>query len=971
MIHNLTTTPHAVGSPASQAERDRLTQILDEYLVGLERGDPVEPDELLARHPDVADRLRGYLSGLALFHKAAAMGPPPSPPMIGGLPQAGTELGDFRLVRELGRGGMGVVYEAVQVSLGRRVAVKVLPFAAAVDEKQIVRFKNEAQAAAQIDHPHIVPVFAIGQERGTHYFAMQLIGGQSLADLLGELRDETDSSRAEGLSASTSRSAETRDHVLAVARIGVQAAQALDAAHEIGVVHRDVKPSNLLLDEKGKVWVTDFGVARCKASSGLTETGYVVGSMPYMSPEQARGQPALVDHRTDIYSLGVTLYELATLRHPCEGIPSAATADANARAQWRPPRCWNSAIPLDFENIVLKAMAEERDERYATARELADDLGRFLDGRPILARRPSVAARLEKWARRHKRSVAAAMGAAALSVLGIVTGLVIIAAERSEKDAAWRAASASHLRAETNYQRAEAKFRQAREVLDRFGSRVNQLLADQLPGAEGVRKELLAEMLPYYRDFAREAADDPALQADLALTYTKIGHLSDQLGSLAEAEQAYREARAILQRLVKAQPTQAGHQRSLALCRSNLGQVLQRRGAMSAAQGELEEARAIQQKLADGSPLSSEYRADLATTESNLGLLFSQMGDTQRAAQRYVAAIRIQESIRRSAPHDEEILRDLAGSYNNLSSLDLPARPDVARQWVERALALQRVLVREHPGQREYQSDLALSYNNLGAIHARLARWQDAELCYQDAIVIQQRLTSASPLVAVYRRDLAVTLNNLGMAQTSAGDLAEADVQFAKALALQKDLLEEHPQDASLHSALGGIYNNLGMVRQRKGQLDQAATAFQRAIAAQRTAYEQAPGVARFRESLSKHYYNYAAVLRELNRPAEAAAVALARRDLWTGDGDRLLRIAQELAETCRQLPAGHERQRFINETTATLEAAVKAGLKDRADGVANPFDVLSRDAPAAGLISHQLPSGLGTDAVHGRASTH
>ena len=274
MIHNLTTSCVA-GGPATGDERDRLAKILDEYLLGLERGEPVEPDELLARHPDVADRLRGYLSGLALFHQAISAGPPTRPhAVLGGAASSVPVLGDFRLVREIGRGGMGVVYEAVQISLGRRVAVKVLPFSVAIDEKQIARFKNEAQAAAQIDHPHIVPVFAIGQERGIHYFAMQLIGGQSLADLLDELRGDARLAAAAGNRAGSAASAgETLDHVMAVARMGVQAAEALDAAHEIGVVHRDIKPSNLLLDEKGKVWVTDFGVARCKSSAWPDRNG--------------------------------------------------------------------------------------------------------------------------------------------------------------------------------------------------------------------------------------------------------------------------------------------------------------------------------------------------------------------------------------------------------------------------------------------------------------------------------------------------------------------------------------------------------------------------------------------------------------------------------------------------------------------------------------------------------------------------
>jgi serine/threonine protein kinase/tetratricopeptide (TPR) repeat protein len=960
MIHNLTTTPWAPGASAADAsadaERDRLAKILDEFLLGLERGEPIQPEELLSRHPDVAGRLRDYLSGLALFQRAAAhRAPGQSALAVSGEPELLAQLGDFRLVQEIGRGGMGIVYEAVQVSLGRRVAVKVLPFAAAIDEKQITRFQNEAQAAAQIDHPHIVPVFAIGQEHGIHYFVMQLVGGQSLAGLLGELRDEArEGAAAAKPSGVAARAAETRDHVLAVARMGVQAAEALHAAHEIGVVHRDVKPSNLLLDEKGKVWVTDFGVARCKSGGSLTETGHVIGSMPYMSPEQALGQPALVDHRTDVYSLGVTLYELATLRHPCEGTPHAATAEQYGRSQWRQPRSWNSSIPVDFENIVLKAMSEARDERYATARELAEDLRRFLEGRPILARRPSLGTRLEKWARRHKRPVAAAMGVLAAAVLGIVVSLVVIAAERAEKDAAYRAAAANHARAEENYQRAEAKFRQAREVLDRCGARVNQLLASKVPGAEAVRQELLAEMLPYYRKFAREAIHDPALQADLALTYNKIGHLSDQLGSLADAEEAYAEARAIYQRLVAKEPSGREHLRNLALCCNNLGQVRQKRGAVAAARDELVRARTIQEQLASGSPPASEFRADLATTESNLGLLLSQTGDEHEAAKHFRAAIGIQESIRQTAPHDEKNLNNLAASYNNLSSLFLPAQPAVAREWVDQALALQLVLAQEHPLKRDYQSDLALSYNNLGAIHSQLKQWSDAELCFRDAIAIQERLVTAAPLVTSYQRDLAVTFNNLGMAQTRAGALAKAEASFAKALAIQQDFVEMEPHDASLLSGLGGIYNNLGMVQQQSRRLAEAARSYERAISAQRRAYEKAPGVARFRESLSKHYYNYAGALRALNRPVEAAHVVLKRRSLWPGDGQRLLRIAEELAATCQQMPSGDARDRFIDETSITLEAARKAGLTEMPDLSTSPFDVLLTDP---GTPSRALPA--------------
>lgn len=947
MIPNLTTRCDANGNAASglpndlpadlegDAERERLAQVLDEYLIGLERGQPIEPAELLARHPEMADRLRGYLSGLALFQQAALPPPPPSLlPMFGAAPN-GMLLGDFRLLREIGRGGMGIVYEAEQMSLGRRVAVKLLPLSVSINDKQIARFKHEAQAAAQIDHPHIVPVFAIGQENLIHYFAMQLISGQSLAELVTDLREET------------ATPAETLEHVMAVARMGMQAAASLDAAHEIGVVHRDVKPSNLLLDEKGKVWVTDFGVARCKSSDALTETGYVVGSMPYMSPEQALGKTALVDHRTDIYSLGITLYELATLRHPCEGAAHAETAIEYSRSQWQRPRAWNRSIPADFEVIVLKAMAEDRDDRYATARELAEDLRRFVEGEPILARPPSLATRVEKWARRHQRTVAASLTALALALIGVVVGLVMIAGERAEKDAAYQAARQSNTKAEINFRRAEAKFRQTREVLDRFGARVNQMLANDLPGAEGVRRKLLAEMLPYYRDFAREAAHDSSLQADLAMTYSKIGHLSEQIGSLEEAEQAYRDAQTIFEQLVKAQAGDLQHQRSLALCCNNLGQVLLKRGDMPAARTELQRALTIQQTLAKHSPVATEVQPELATTHVNLGLLFGQLSQPTQASEHQQAAIEIQETIRAADPQNEANLHSLAASYNNLSSLSL-SQPTVARQWVERAIKLQIALVRQFPARRNYQGDLALSYNNLGTIHAQLTNHRAAELCFRDAILIQERLVKVAPLVSSYQRELAASFNNLGMAQTNARAFAAAETTFGRALELQQELVAAHPQDLNLLSGLGGIYNNLGMVQQQNEQWEKANAAFEQAIAQQRLAHEKAPTVARFRDSLSKHYYNQAAVLRELDRPAEAAAAIVARRELWPHDPARLQRIAQELAAVCQELPVGEVREQYLREAALTRSAALKVSRESGSARAKQPFEVLFEEEQPA-----------------------
>ena len=236
---------------------------------------------------------------------------------VSGIDPALAELGDYRLVRELGRGGMGIVYEAEQVSLGRRVALKVLPFAAALDPPQLRRFQTEAHAAAQLHHTNIVPVFSVGCERGVHYYAMQFIDGRTLAQvILDQQRAEPPGHEPSWPHSGPSALGTTGDRARfrLVAELGIQAAEALDHAHRLGIVHRDIKPANLLLDVRGNLWITDFGLARLQDEAGLTMTGDLLGTLRYMSPEQALAHRGTVDHRTDIYSLGVTLYELLTLR---------------------------------------------------------------------------------------------------------------------------------------------------------------------------------------------------------------------------------------------------------------------------------------------------------------------------------------------------------------------------------------------------------------------------------------------------------------------------------------------------------------------------------------------------------------------------------------------------------------------------------------------------------------------------------
>jgi serine/threonine protein kinase len=281
---------------------------------------------------------------------------------------------------------MGIVYEAEQISLGRRVALKVLPLAAVMDPRHLQRFQNEARAAASLHHEHIAPVYAVGNERGVHYFAMQLINGPSLADVLAGQRSGSPAAASADPStgytprpptpaadtapvarASTERLPRDAAYFRRVAEWGIQAAEALEHAHTLGILHRDVKPANLMLDGAGKLWVTDFGLARTGVDSSLTVSGDLLGTLRYMSPEQALAKRAVVDHRTDIYSLGVTLYEVLTLQPPFAGTDRQELLRRVVWDEPRAPRKIQPAIPVELETIVLKALEKNPADRYATA----------------------------------------------------------------------------------------------------------------------------------------------------------------------------------------------------------------------------------------------------------------------------------------------------------------------------------------------------------------------------------------------------------------------------------------------------------------------------------------------------------------------------------------------------------------------------------------------------------------------------
>src|SRR5262245_6761381 len=371
-----------------------LADIMDRISARLHQGERIELDALLAEYPEHVERLRQLWPTLKLLANASQSNGKPADwsNSESGIDELCAQpLGDFRLIREVGRGGMGIVYEAEQLSLGRRVALKVLPFAATMDSKQLQRFRNEAMAAASLRHENIVHVYGVGCERSVHFYAMERIDGQTLAEIITAIYQKvvakegtvdfeptgavTPTAPVGALSTAFS-AAKGKELYRASARIIADAADALEHAHSLGIVHRDIKPANLMVDSDGKVYVTDFGLARFGPDAGLTMSGDLLGTLRYMSPEQALARHGLVDHRADVYGLGCALYELLTGR---PAVDANDRADILRRISFEDPpapRKLHKSIPEELETITLKCLAKNPADRYATAGELADDLRR-------------------------------------------------------------------------------------------------------------------------------------------------------------------------------------------------------------------------------------------------------------------------------------------------------------------------------------------------------------------------------------------------------------------------------------------------------------------------------------------------------------------------------------------------------------------------------------------------------------------
>ncbi len=683
----------------------RLAEIVER----LQAGERVDLDLLCGDAPEFREELERLLPTLeAVVDFEQSLGSKTHLDVADVHPVLGT-LGDFRILREIGRGGMGIVYEAEQVSLGRRVALKILPLAGTLQPQQLRRFQNEARAAATLKHPHIVGVYSVGVERGVHYYAMELIEGQSLAEAIAALQNHaapaaqpaetyglTDTVPVAALS--TARTANPLDYYRRVSQLMSDAAAAIDFAHNQGIVHRDIKPGNLLIDANLSISVTDFGLARLESDAGVTLTGDVLGTLRYMSPEQAAGKPGLVDFRTDIHALGATLYELLTLHVPFSsedrvGLLQQITHDAPAAL-----RHLDARIPVDLETIVGKAMEKDPADRYGSAADMAADLRAFVTHRPIAARPPSFANRTQKWVRRHAKLVAAAIGVLLLALCGLTIGTVLLSSARQVAERHRRDSEANLLLA------ADAVDDLLKDMAAEVQSR------GDLPHAE----QFLDKAIGFY-DQLTERSADPIVTIRAARAHNSAALLQTFFGRHDVSKKHNEKAIALLDRLT---PADQDVDDALEVRAVALSGLTHYHGRSSLRPDRMEQpnslAIGLYEQLVERQPNNSAYQQSLIAALSTQSVIYINTNRLDDADQTYARILQLIDRLPADVSDTDSVQNLVAGTSCNYGTL-LVELGDLGRAQglFRKSVTQQQQLLARKPEDPQRQRDWMMFQWNL------------------------------------------------------------------------------------------------------------------------------------------------------------------------------------------------------------------------------------------------------------------
>jgi serine/threonine protein kinase/tetratricopeptide (TPR) repeat protein len=757
-------------------------------------------------------------------HATSPAEPTPSLPHVPG----------YEFLGVLGRGGMGVVYKARQVGLKRLVALKMLAAGVLAEPQELARFRAEAEAAAALQHPTIVPIYEVAAHQGQPYFAMELIEGGSLAQAVG--REE----------------APRR-----VAELIETLARAIHYAHQRGIVHRDLKPANILLRRKSEIpnskseipnpqdnisdfgfrisdfepKVTDFGLAkRLAGETAGTQTGVILGTPSYMAPEQASGRTRDIGPATDVYALGAILYEMLLGRPPFQGETPLETLQQVREREAVPPRRLRPAVPRDLETICLKCLQKEPGRRYASAQALADDLRRFVNGEPVLARPVGAWERTIKWARR--RPLAAALVLVSLlAVAGLLVGTVWIEEARRQADREAAQARLQEQRARENYERAEHSYRLARASMESCLAEIRKDPRFQGGPLESVRKLLLQAELKFYEQFAAQRGDEPAFKAERAEAYLNLARITGELEGADKALGPFRQAVDLFTELTRDYPENADYQARLAESYYHLSQYHADAGRFQEAVQTSEAALALIKSVSAKHPAESRYQSQTVTVLIGLSTLYGPARRAREAEEALTEALALLNALTAKHPDDPghaynraECLTNLAVRYANAGRIEEAMR---ARR---QALETVQSLVKRYPENPEYRFYLGIFSSDMGLLYRIAQRSSEAGQAFQDAVAALKPLADEHPAVARFARGLAyVRVCRAGFIRDT-GELEDAVRAYTEAAADLEAAAGETRGEDAVRSVLRDAYAGRAKALDRLKRLDEALADWDRAL---------------------------------------------------------------------------------------------------------------------------------------------
>jgi tetratricopeptide (TPR) repeat protein len=873
--------------------------IFNEYLLQQETGEAVAPPDYLRRFPQFAAQLGPLFEVDQEIAQGNWFGSRPSPagPSTTWPPTtsvAGPAIPGYEILGELGRGGMGVVYQARQLAANRLVALKVIPGGALAGPEELARFRIEAKALARMQHPGIVQIFEVGAWQDQPYFAMELVDGGSLEKKL----------------------AGTPQPARSAAQLVETLARALAAVHQRGILHRDLKPANVLLTADGTPKVTDFGLAKLLVEAGptLTHSGEILGTPSYMAPEQAAGQSRAVGPATDVYALGAILYELLTGRPPFKAETLQETLLLVMGQDPVPPSRFQPKLPRDVVTICLKCLEKEPAKRYVSAVDLAEDLQSFLLGKPIRARPVGRLGHLWRWCRR--QPVLATLSAALVVVCLGGSALVAWQVQRAEAE-----------------RLAGRRFAQSFEAMEMYFTGVRESEQFQLlPRGYPLRKQLLEGALAFYQKFSRQAEefrDDPGLRAKLARAHLRVAEMAEEVNpDPKEAVASYQEAIAILTNLQRDQPGVVEIQRDLGQAYRYLGTFQRSQHFLKDSQRSLGEARSLLERLAKTHPGDRAIQLELAEAYNSLGALQIDRKELKEALGYFRASLDIYEKLDGPDHADPKIRRLRARAYGNLGVVweRLPEGMAQALACYNQARELREKIVRDTPLSPLAQMELASSYYNLGNYYNTAGQLTQALRSFEQALPLRRKLADANPTIPYFQVALALVHNDMG---SISADLPGPSDRALEAFRHARAILNKVPGDR-FRIALALAWNNTGDLRREIGQPREAIAAHEEARQILTPLADKHREITDYARDLARTYHLIGRAEFERGRLPEALTAheeARRRQRRLVDAKPQVTLYAQHLAETDRCLGRVYHALGGPREALQALHQA-RAGLQ-------------------------------------------